>query len=281
MENHGWIYYNHSLMSAKAPHEHPEIEALDNKDFWNSFNGRPMFALWTTDFDCVERTEWWYCICDKPFDISSLKSKRRNTVKNALKNCRVEICNPIEICDELYELYNEAQNSYSSVNRINTDREKFYKNMEKLNSDDSVDIYVCFLRETGAVAGYSVVKNYDSYCAFQSQKAKPSYERYQVNAALVYAILEHYKDKLGSSYYICDGSRNINHITKFQDYLEKYFGFKKAYCKLRIRYKTYVKAAVSLMYPFRGIFKKMDGKRAFHMINGVLMLEYIRRSCDE
>ena len=281
MEQHGWRYYNHTLVSALAPHEIPDTQVLSDKRFWKSFPQKPLFASWATDFDCKAETEWWYCICDKPFDIMALKSKRRNTVKNALKYCRVEICDPLDYEEPLFELFNEAQKSYSSVNSNPATREAFHKNLVGFHEDDSVDVYICFLRETGNVAGYSVVRDGGSYCAFQSQKAKPAYEKYQVNAALVDAILEHYSDKLGSGYYICDGSRNVNHITGFQDYLEKYFGFRKAYCKLHIRYTPMVRAAVSLLYPLRGLLKKWDHHSKIHLLNSVLMMENIRRSCDE
>lgn len=281
MENHGWVYYNHSLLSARAPHNCPDVEALDSRAFWKSFNGRPLFAVWTTDYDCEEQTEWWYCVCDKPFDISSLKSKRRNTIRNAIKYCRVEICDPLDYEEELFDVFTEAQNSYSLVNQINLSREKFHKDLNGFNDDDSVEVYICFLRETGEAAGYSVVKRYDSYCSLQSQKAKPRLEKYQVNAALVNAVLEHYSDKLGKDYYISDGARNINHITGFQGYLEKYFGFKKAYCRLHIRYKALVHFAITVLYPFRNVLKKLDKNRTFHLVNSVLVMESIRRSCNE
>lgn len=281
MENHGWRIYNHSLASARAPHECPDIEALNDKAFWRSFEGDPLFAVWTTDYDCARETQWWYCICDKPFDITALKSKRRNTVRNGLKYCTVAVCDPLDHEDELFEIHNDAQNSYSAVNSSPASKERFHNSLVSFSEEPSIQIFICFLKETGAAAGYAVVRDHGSYAAFQSQKAKPEYEKYQVNAALVHAILEHYSERLSGSFYICDGSRNINHITSFQDYLEKYFGFRKAYCKLNIRYKRYMKAVVYLLYPFKGLLRRLDSRRAFHLINGVLKLESVRRSCHE
>lgn len=46
---------------------------------------------------------------------------------------------------------------------------------------------------------------------------------------MVARILEDNNDRLNKGFYINDGARSIRHETAFQDYLEKYFGFRKAY----------------------------------------------------
>ena len=152
--------------------------------------------------------------------------------------------------------------------------------MQRLAEDEAVDVYICFIRETNEAAGYAVVKNGDGYCAFQSQKVKPSLEKYQVNAALVHAILSRYADRLGSGFYICDGARSVNHITHFQDYLEKYFGFRKAYCRLHMYYRLPVRLGVRLLYPFRRLIHKRKNNRLLHQLSAVLRMEEIRRSFD-
>lgn len=281
MENNGWIYYNHALIPCTAPHELPEVDSLNHKETWKRQEGNAVLARWTTDFDCGHETCWWYCICDKPFDIHSLKSKRRNVINNAVKYCTVSICDPLEYENELLELYNEVQNTYAQANRHLSDKSSFHRFLKKLHADREIDFYICFLRETNKVAGYAIVKNKPDFAEFQAQKVNPQYERYQVNAALVKAILDHYADKLSAGYYVCDGSRNINHKTNFQEYLEKYFGFRKAYCTLHIRYRGAMKAAVALLYPLRKILKKFDDHKAVHQINGVFLMEEYRRQTNE
>ena len=34
--------------------------------------GVPLLIRWTTDFDCPEKTEWWYCIKDTPVSYTHL-----------------------------------------------------------------------------------------------------------------------------------------------------------------------------------------------------------------
>lgn len=279
MADSGWRYYNHALIPTCAPHEMPDISALDMKSLWES--GRPLLARWTTDFDCEEKTSWWYCICDKPFDILSLKSKRRNTVKNALKYCAVSVCDPVRYEDELLDIFNTVQMSYPASNRNLMEKNAFHSYLTRLKSDSDIKIYVCFLRESGSVAGYAIVKEFGSYLEYQVQKVKPEYEKYQANAALAYAVVTDHASRLSGGFYICDGARNINHATHFQDYLEKYFGFRKAYCNLHIRYRKGIKPIVSLIYPLKGLLRKLDGNKFLHQVNGVLRMEEFRRHMNE
>ena len=275
MVESGWRYYNHALIPTCAPHELPDVSVLDNQEIWNI--GKPLLARWTTDFDSGKSGEWWYCICDCPFQIQSLKSKRRNVVNNAIKNCSVSICNPIEFEEELLEVFNTVQLTYPSVSRHLSDKDHFHQYLMNIVSDSETKFFLCFLKQPYVVAGYAIVKDFGSYCEYQVQKVNPGFEKYQVNAALAYAILEHYCDRFRDGFYICDGARNISHATNFQSYLEKYFGFRKAYCTLHIRYRSGVKPMISLLFPFRRILRKLDGIKAIHLVNGVLLMEECRR----
>lgn len=93
---------------------------------------------------------------------------------------------------------------------------------------------------------------------------------------MVVAIVEDYNDRLGKHFYINDGARSIRHETAFQDYLEKYFGFRKAYCKLNIMYRFPLGIMVSVLYPFRNRISA-DGKLG-SLISGVLKMEELSRN---
>jgi len=129
------------------------------------------------------------------------------------------------------------------------------------------------------MAGYAfLTREHQNYIDFCVLKTKPEYERLSVNAALVAGILDYYNEFLSNGGYICDGSRSINHETAFQDYLEKYFDFRKAYCKLHIEYNPKYKWVIKLLYPMRKILLKLDGVGIVHSLNSVLRMEEIVRS---
>ncbi len=94
---------------------------------------------------------------------------------------------------------------------------------------------------------------------------------------MVAGILEYYSNRLEKGFYINDGSRTIRHETAFQDYLEKYFGLRKAYCKLNIKYKFPVNLAVKILYPFRNRISKES--KVGSLVSTVLQMEEIKRNC--
>ena len=98
----GWKYYNHAIIPDCAPHEVPDLEPINDGTIWGKqeFKGA-LFARWTTDFDCKEETDWWYIIKDKPFDINSLKAKRRYEINKGLKNFDVKKINPLDYLEEI------------------------------------------------------------------------------------------------------------------------------------------------------------------------------------
>ena len=98
-----------------------------------------------------------------------------------------------------------------------------------------------------------------------------------MNAALVYGILDYFHKELAQGVYIADGERSILHETNFQEYLETYFGFRKAYCRLHILYRQGIRQMVSCLYAIRGILRHLNGIHLFCQINSVLKMEEITR----
>ena len=237
-----WQYYNHALIPSIPPHETVDIKSLADNPLWE--DKRVLFARWTSDYDSKYETNWWYCIKDEPFDISSINAKKRYEINKGTKNFDVRIINPIDYKDALFDIYVCVANTYS-IN-MNTDQDSFIKNFER----DNVVVFGAFDRSDGVLSGYAIIVE-DGYIKYESHKAYPEKEKKAANAAIVNGILEYYNDKLSNEFYICDGERNIYHETRFQDYLEKYFGFRKAYCRLNIKYKPIVKLIVNGLFPFR------------------------------
>ena len=108
-----WKYYNHAMVSARMPHQVPDLTPLQDGSLWENQEGTPLLARWTSDFDCAEKTEWWYVIKDEPFDINGLKAKRRYEINKGRKNFDVRrLLRPTEYGDELYRVHMEALSAY-------------------------------------------------------------------------------------------------------------------------------------------------------------------------
>ncbi len=279
-----WNYYNHAMLPNCAPHEIVDTTPLKVKGFWKSCGGggTPLLARWTTDFDCGYETDWWYVIKDDCYDISTLKSKRRYEITKGRKNFFVQVISPMEYGEQLYEIQVAAFSAYPEKYRPKVDRVSFLKSIRQWEGI----CFGAFIKDgngnaTKFMCGYSYLKIEGNCIHFSVQKTNPQYERDGVNAALVDGILQYFNEDLTAGKYICDGARSINHETAFQEYLEKYFGFRKAYCKLNILYRPRIRWLIPFLYVCRKAIKKFDNIGVAHLINSVLNMEEIRRKCKK
>ena len=277
MKIDGWKYYKHAMVPSTFPHEQPNTAPVDDGSIWKSGKAS-LLARWTTDFDCGYETNWWYVIKDTPFDIDSLKAKRRYEINKGNKNFYVKEITSIEVVEDLYEVAAAAYATYPKSYRPNIDLGKFRSEVEKWNF---YKVYGAYAVEDDSLCGYACLNKINregNYINFTTMKAVPEKERLGLNAAMVNKILVDHVDFLSSGGYISDGARSINHETAFQDYLEKYFGFRKAYCKLHIVYRPYVRVLVKIFYPFRKILKKIGFVKLVGSFNALLQMEEINRT---
>lgn len=59
---------------------------------------------------------------------------------------------------------------------------------------------------------------------------------------------------------------------------KKYFGFRKAYCKLHVLYRFPLNIIVKILYPIRSCIN--NGSKLGSLICGVLKMEEYRRKCE-
>ncbi len=273
-----WYYYNHAIIPTTAPHEPADLSVFEHKDVWKRFGGRPLLARWTSHFDCAENTCWWYTIKDTPFDFAQVKPNYRQKIRRGLKSFDVRVINPEEHADALYEVLAEAIASYPPSCRINVDREEFINDLKDWRKGIT---FAAFSQEDQSIAGHIYVPIHAGYITFSVLKAKPSEEKKQVNAALIYSVLEHFQQQLSEGMYVLAGERTISHDTNIHEYLMKYFGFRKAYCWLNIKYRGLIGPIVSCLYPIRGLLRHLTFISLFCQIQGVMKMEEIARNCKD
>lgn len=237
--------------------------------------GHILLARWTSNFDCGYETEWWYCLKDDPFDLNALKANRRYKINKGKRNFTVKKIDPKEYAQELVLVQIKAFAAYPAKYRPVVNKEAQIAGFAALSKHPDKDIVLGAFDAEGILSGYCHVVLHEGYCNLSSQKADPDKEKLQINAALVAGVLENLP--VGDNYYVCDGERNIQHETHFQDYLEKYFGFRKAYCRLNIAYNPQIAWLVKVIYPFRKYLRRFDKIGLVHKINGIMKMEEIVR----
>ena len=269
----GWAYYNHAAIPACAPHETPDLAPLADGRIWYIGNGRALLARWTEDWDCGEETNWWYVIKDAPLDLSAMKAKRRYEITKGERSFEVRRIEPEACADELYRVTVAAYSAWPESYRPQEDEASFKADLRSWDEDV---ILAAFERESGRLAGYAALVEEEDNVALSMLRADPACEKAGINAALVAGVLRYYGERLSPRFYLCDGERSVRHETAFQDYLEKYFGFRKAYCRLHVRYRPGFGLLVRALYPFRTLFRGRTGLGG--QIAGVMKMEQLRRN---
>lgn len=268
----GWKYYNHAMIPTCAPHEEPNTDVLSSKEFWKQ-NKKAIFARWTQNFDCENDTGWWYIVYDRRFDIEELPSKTRKHIRQALKKVYVKPIDANQNRGELARVHNKTCKAYAEFSGSFVTEESFAR------ADASMDYWGIYTVDQDILIGYMSCRRYDGYVETVTAKYDREYLNLRGSDAVHYTVLQYYMNEQWEAYkYMCCGQRNINHRTHAQDYKEETFGFRRAFCDLRICYNPRYKLLISLMYPFRRILYKLDGISAVHQVNGVLHMEEICRA---
>lgn len=277
-EASGWQYYKGALLPACPPDVLTDTSLVESGQIWRGAYKNALFARWTSEFDCGYETQWWYVIKDEPFDIGALNAKKRYKVNRGLRFFEVKRIDPVCYVEDIYRIQVDAYADYPEKYRPVVDREKLRSKIETEWTQPEVLVFGAFHRETERLEGYIQMTVNGRCIHSNAQKATPACEKFQINYALLAGVLEDLKDQLNSGYYISVGSRNIQHETAFQNFVEDIFGFRKAYCRLNVAYNPRIAWGVGLLYGFRGLLGKLDHIGIVHKINGVLKMEEIIRA---
>lgn len=266
-----WKYYNHAAVPTTAPHENVDLSAVKDGSIWE-MEGKPLLARWTSDFDCEEETSWWYLVKDTPIILDELSKHSRKHIRQGLNRCDIKVIDNKKYAEEIYDCYNAACIKYDGLLQVES-KEDFIR---KCKYNTTFIYWGAFEALNNQLIGYLMVKENKDYIEVVTAKFHPDFLNTHVSDALYYKVLNFYLNKAEIKY-VSSGQRNINHITNTQEYKIKTLGYRKAYCKLHIKYKKWVKICVFLLYPFRKYIKLGDKNGYIHQINSLLEMEKIVR----
>lgn len=265
-----WKYYNHALLPDMAPNA--AVTEPDGDEFWKPWSSHSVYmARWTTDFDLGEPTEWWWVIKDAPYCPEALDASSRKHIRQAEKRCRVEKIQAAAHKTELWDVYRAAYGRYRNADNF-LQQDDFYASLT-----DGVDYWAAFDTENGRMIGWMTCKQFDDCVTMQTAKYVPECLNRRPSDAIHHTICAYYLNECGMRF-LSAGERTVNHVTNSQQYKMDNFGFRKAYCRLHIYYRGWMRYAVPLLYPFRGIVHAMNRLPVFHSVDAVLRMETIRRS---
>lgn len=276
-----WHTYQGAVLWTKSPLATPPTfqEAKSALKAHHAF-----LARWTSDFDCAQPTQWWYCICDHFTPLNELSAKQRYRIKKGLDQCNIQritneslTLNEKEIAQVLIDSFMD----YPAKYRPDLSIDKWIAEVRSKLNDPEIDVWLASDKQKGELIGYGYCTKKDDIVYLNQIKVPTKYLAKEVNAAFAYTLCEYYLQQPDYRM-IIDGERNIKHETKYQDFLVRVINFRYAYCRLNIVYSPLMKCAVYTLYPFRRLFELIGKKSAlFYNVYCILKQEEIRRSFNE
>ena len=195
--------------------------------------------------------DFYAVVCRKQIHLESLESKRRSEINRGLRNCKVSIVNPLDICDEAYFIYRKSVEGYGHKPLSASAFKKEFVSV--LGFEDFVNFWGVFSEDK--LIAYAKVYLYESNEASVSLlKIDDDFLNYYPSYALFYHLLQYYIGERGFKL-VNDGHRNLLHETNIQEFLIKKFGFEMLQLRVHLQYKKPWGLVIRVLNPFAPIIK--------------------------
>ena len=232
-----------------APHEEQQ---LDERQWKALLDQGGLLVRNTYGFDQPDKSNFWFIIKDDFADEKDLNTRDRNKVRHAFELFDYRII-PHELLREKgYAIIRETYDDYPVKDRKMN--EAIFAQYIEERSGEGFEHWGIFAKGTDNLVGYGIVHCWEDCCELGATGILTTYKH---NGSYPYYGLyhfwnQHYLQERGFRY-VSDSARTITEHSQIQDFLEQHFGFRKAYCRLEVHYKWWVKCAVKVLYPFRKI----------------------------
>lgn len=222
------------------------------------------------DFDTPEETSFWYVIKDTFSDLTEFSSKVRNQVKKSLKVYDFIRVTADEMLQNGFPIFKSALSGYKVKTKA-LSKDDFVRRVEHDRDMGNVDFWFVKEKQTGKYVALAINTLQEGCCNYRTLKAMPEYLHNSTYPyyGLIYMMNKYYLETVGVKY-VSDGARSITEHSNIQPFLIDKFKFRKAYCRLQIKYKFWVRIVVTLAYPFRKITPILQ-------IKSILNMEAMRR----
>lgn len=253
--------YRHAWRYALPPHCEPQLndsqcKALLKKGGWMVRN--------TFDFDCKEETNFWYIIKDSFGGMEELSSNERRKIHKSESAFEYKIIDKQIVREKGYPIIKATFKDYEVKDRPMS--EKIFNDYLDYCNKGCFDYWGIYDKENQQLIGFCTVHVWDKSCEYGITAIWPKYLH---NATypyygLYYKMNEYYLDNQKFKY-VTDSARSITEHSNIQPFLEQNFKFRKAYCKLKIKYKWWFGIAVRVLLPFRKLIWNRNVRAVLNM----------------
>ena len=256
----GFYRYRNAWRYDGPPHQEPRLTKAEAQILLRQGG---LLVRNTFDFDTPKETHFWYIIKDGFNGLDELKTNERNKIRRSLKELNFQKIS-LEVLEQNgWDILKATYDDYA-VNDRKMDRNAFLAYLSECKEKE-YDYWGIFNQEM--MVGFCTVWLLASDCCeygligvMPEYKHNNTYPYY----GLFYTLNEYYLGEKKFKY-VADGARTITKHSNIQDFLVENFNFRKAFCRLAVYYRWWVRIAVKILYPFRKIIKNPQVKAILNM----------------
>ena len=253
--------YRHAWRFASAPDKEPQLTDSQCKTLLKKGG---LMVRNTFDFDCAEKTDFWYVVKDSFGGMEEHSQNERKKLRHAFRSFNYKLVDNELLRGKAYPILKATYDDYQMSDRNMS--ESVFNGYLDYCDKNNFDYWGVFDKKNGEFVGFCTVHVWDCSCEYGLIGFDPKYKH---NASypyygFFYKMNEYYLQakKFG---FVVDGARSITEHSNVQPFLEKNFNFRKAYCKLRIRYKWWFGVIVKVLLPFRKIIGNRNVRAVLNM----------------
>lgn len=259
--NQDFYLYRHAWRYNLAPDAEPELSDAECRELL----GRGGWMVRNTyDYDCQEKTDFWYVVKDSFGGMEELTSNVRRKVRKALDAFEYRLIDVKTVEEQGYPILDATFKDYKVKDRVMN--EKVFKSYLDYCKENVFDYWGIFDKEKEELVGFCMVHLWENSCEYGYTALWPEYKN---NATypfygLFHSMNEYYLEKHHFKY-VTDSARSITEHSNIQPFFEQNFKFRKAYCKLKMRYQWWFGVVVRVLYPFRGVIPSRSVRAVLRM----------------
>ena len=259
MEN--FYLYRKAWRFDGAPHEEPKLGKEECKALLKQGG---LMVRNTYCFDCPNETQFWNLIKDHFGGLEELSGNTRNRVRKSLEVFDFQRVEFDLIKESGYPILKATFDDYAVVDRP-MNQQVFQEYLRHCQSKD-YEYWGVFDRNTRQFIGFCANRLWPEAAEYGVIGLLPEYKHNKTFPyyGLFYSMNQYYLQEKGLRY-VTDGSRSITNHSNIQPFLEEKFNFRKSYCKLKVYYKWWMRAAVKMLYPFRNLITMPKIKAILNM----------------
>ena len=152
--------------------EEDKEKLLTKKESGDLLKKGGLFVRNIYEFDCKEKTSFWFIIKDEIEDISELPFSARRNIRRALKFYNIRKINLKEFSEIGFPIITSAQKSYKIKCHV-INKNEFDEIIKKYENENDKEFWIVEKKENKEAVAIAINRIKENSCEYDDMKCKP------------------------------------------------------------------------------------------------------------